>query len=622
MSLSPRRRPGVQCVAGGHARQIPTDLHEGDHWDYLSRHELEASVTAHGSRQQRREFGRHLLLRATDTRNILCAIENLTSEGAKAPGPNGVQLERLDKAERCQLARELGRAMREGIYRPGTVRRLQIPKTSGVGHRTLEIPNAEDKVAQRAIAQAIQPLLDPNLNELSFGFRPHRGRENALAMAELLTNRHNSWTWITQDLANAFTQVPHNRLGDVLRLRDIPADLTGLILRSVWNARRRGIPQGGPLSPILLNVYLDHSLDSPWRNQHPDLPLVRVADDLLVLGRNDQEAQNAHSALEQLTRNAAMPLKHPRHTAIRQLDQGQHADWLGYRLTMENRRLRTRLEPGSLLGLADSLESCHDEPHPTLRAADTVLGWLDQAGPTYPYEDQEDVIARIRETANTYAFDELPPDGELHETWRRAYARYRCIRHAYALSDRSSNHGDAGGSARQHRDSADSGRGCGAPHRGAPRPSFSDGFDLYTDGSCLGSHGIGGWAFVLEGPAPGQRLCQSGSALRATNNRMELTAIIEGLRAVPRPARVRVTTDSRYAYDGLVSRLASWRQHGWRRADGGRLANASLWRDLAELLEAHNVTLEWVRGHSGQGQNELCDSMATAAAHERQGLST
>ena len=150
----------------------------------------------------------------------------------------------------------LGRVLLDGTYRRGRVRRQPIPKSSGNGTRTLEIPDAEDKIVQRAVVQAIQPFLDPAFDERSFGFRPGLGARARLGLREAMTQQTGNWTWITEDIRDAFTQVPHRRLFDVLRRKGLDDAMLALIAEVIGNDRGRGLPQGGCLSPLLLNVYL------------------------------------------------------------------------------------------------------------------------------------------------------------------------------------------------------------------------------------------------------------------------------------------------------------------------------------------------------------------------------
>lgn len=134
---------------------------------------------------------------------------------------------------------------------------------------------------------------------------------------------------------------------------------------------------------------------------------------------------------------------------------------------------------------------------------------------------------------------------------------------------------------------------------------------LFTDGACRGNPGPGGWAAILD--AKGRRRELSGAEPRTTNNRMELRAVIEGLRALRRPCEVEVWTDSRYVVDGMSSWLEAWKRRGWRTAAGRAVKNEDLWRELDRLAERHRVSWHWVRGHDGHPENERCDRLANEA---------
>src|SRR5215208_3746499 len=135
----------------------------------------------------------------------------------------------------------------------------------------------------------------------------------------------------------------------------------------------------------------------------------------------------------------------------------------------------------------------------------------------------------------------------------------------------------------------------------------------YTDGACIGNPGPGGWA-ALVASAEGVREL-SGGAPETTNNRLELTAVIEALRAVPADAGLRVVTDSQYVMNGITRWLAGWRKRGWRTATGSAVLNRDLWEALAALV-GPRVTWEWVRGHTGHAGNERVDALARARARE------
>jgi ribonuclease HI len=139
---------------------------------------------------------------------------------------------------------------------------------------------------------------------------------------------------------------------------------------------------------------------------------------------------------------------------------------------------------------------------------------------------------------------------------------------------------------------------------------------LFTDGACSGNPGPGGWAYILQHPASGQTLDASGAESATTNNRMELTGVIEGLASLRRPCRVELITDSQYVAKGVAEWLPKWKSQGWKRKEGGRfkpVLNVDLWQRVDELVARHDVTVTHVLGHNGHPENEACDRMAVAA---------
>jgi len=141
------------------------------------------------------------------------------------------------------------------------------------------------------------------------------------------------------------------------------------------------------------------------------------------------------------------------------------------------------------------------------------------------------------------------------------------------------------------------------------------GIQLYCDGACSGNPGPGGWGALLRFGAHEREL--SGGAAQTTNNRMELTALLEGLRALKEPCHVTVTTDSSYVANGLNKGWAKdWQRRGWVKSDRKPALNADLWAALLEETARHEVSVCWVRGHSGHPENERCDRLAVAEAQK------
>ncbi len=139
---------------------------------------------------------------------------------------------------------------------------------------------------------------------------------------------------------------------------------------------------------------------------------------------------------------------------------------------------------------------------------------------------------------------------------------------------------------------------------------------LFTDGGCSGNPGRGGWAYLLQHPATGKQIERSGGERETTNNRMELSAVIEGLSALKKPSCVQVFTDSVYVGKGISEWMTKWKANGWRRKEGKRMVavkNEDLWRRLDELLQTHEIRYTRVAGHSGHPENERVDQLAVAA---------
>lgn len=138
---------------------------------------------------------------------------------------------------------------------------------------------------------------------------------------------------------------------------------------------------------------------------------------------------------------------------------------------------------------------------------------------------------------------------------------------------------------------------------------------IYTDGACSGNPGPGGWAALLR-YGQHEKLI-TGAASRTTNNRMELRAAVEALRALKRPCRVDFYTDSEYLRKGISEWLPRWQARGWRTAKRKRVRNQDLWKALWEEVQEHEVVWHWVEGHAGQPENERVDRAARRAMRER-----
>lgn len=132
--------------------------------------------------------------------------------------------------------------------------------------------------------------------------------------------------------------------------------------------------------------------------------------------------------------------------------------------------------------------------------------------------------------------------------------------------------------------------------------------DIYTDGACSGNPGPGGWGAILRTGAHEKELF--GGEADTTNNRMELMAVIEALRALKRPVKARVHTDSQYVQKGISEWISGWKRRGWKTADKKPVKNVDLWQALDTEASRHEVEWLWVRGHNGHPENERADALA------------
>jgi ribonuclease HI len=138
--------------------------------------------------------------------------------------------------------------------------------------------------------------------------------------------------------------------------------------------------------------------------------------------------------------------------------------------------------------------------------------------------------------------------------------------------------------------------------------------EIYTDGACKGNPGPGGWGVLLRYGRHEKQLY--GGEAETTNNRMELTAVIQGLQGLKRTSKVCIVTDSQYVKNGITQWIHNWKRNGWRTAGKQPVKNADLWRQLEREVAKHEIEWRWVKGHSGHPENELADQLANRGIEE------
>lgn len=138
--------------------------------------------------------------------------------------------------------------------------------------------------------------------------------------------------------------------------------------------------------------------------------------------------------------------------------------------------------------------------------------------------------------------------------------------------------------------------------------------EIYTDGACRGNPGPGGWGALMRSGDHEKELW--GGEAHTTNNRMEMTAVIESLKALKRPSEVVLTTDSQYVRKGITEWIEGWKRKNWQTAARKPVKNADLWREIDSLASKHTIEWRWVKGHSGHAENERVDELANRGIDE------
>jgi RNA-directed DNA polymerase len=268
------------------------------------------------------------------TKTLAAGFAQVFANGG-APGVDGMTVEAFGK----RLAEEIHQlqiAWQAGTYRPDAVKRVWIPKPGSTEQRPLGIPTVRDRVVQAALRLVLEPIFECDFHEHSYGFRPGRSAQQAagVVLAHLKADR---LVVVDVDLKAFFDSIPHERLLDAVRRRVTDGrvlDLIGLFLTAgVMEGLRlttpeAGTPQGGVISPLLANIYLD-DLDHQMAKR--GRVMVRYADDFVILCQNADEATSALADVQQWTANAGLTL-HPTKTRIVDLHEaGAWFDFLGYR---------------------------------------------------------------------------------------------------------------------------------------------------------------------------------------------------------------------------------------------------------------------------------------------------
>lgn len=364
----------------------------------------------------------------TDPRNIRNALRDLLDK------PRSQHEEKaweelnhhfFDKAERFSIQ------LRAGRYRKRRERVVEKIKANG-GTRQIVVQAPIDRVIDRAFARILGPVLDSTFQRNSFAYRPGLGCWHSIKRARRLIKQGVRF-WVSCDVRNAFGSVSLPRLLDIFKSRLPDDDLNEIVSKRLSGSPVQGLRQGSPLSALLLNLYLDHLLDRPWRRSHPDCPLIRYADDILIACRSKQEAIQCYRDLLEMLRPHGMKPKEPEGQAVIELEQ-EEVPYLGFLLSIEDGILTTRIAPRSYNNLRCNLleEDVHckkNDPQIKKDLTRCVLNWINYYGPAYAAEDRSSVYCTaLRIMTELGKAAEMPRRKKFNSIWRTAYERYRQLR--------------------------------------------------------------------------------------------------------------------------------------------------------------------------------------------------
>jgi RNA-directed DNA polymerase len=264
--------------------------------------------------------------------NLQSAFKEVWRNGG-SPGADAQTVAHFKRHAPAELAR-LHEQLRDGTYRPQPVRRAWIAKPGSNERRPLGIPAVRDRIVQAALRHVLEPIFETEFAGESYGFRPGRGAKDALRRVDTLLKAGHVWV-VDADLKSYFDTIPHERLLTLVKARVADGRVLALVesfLRAGvleenkgWQPTERGTPQGGVISPLLANIYLDpldHQMAAAWA-------MVRYADDFVILCRSEAEAHAALDAVKTWVKEAGL-LLHPEKTRIVNANAPGGFDFLGY----------------------------------------------------------------------------------------------------------------------------------------------------------------------------------------------------------------------------------------------------------------------------------------------------
>jgi len=390
----------------------------------LISYQLDVKFWARIKKKQMHEHCQSLLKAVANPRMLAIAIDDI---GRKRIMKEDVELASIPNFYPWELLREIQKRVLNGSFRRGKYTKHKIPKPGKKGFRTIEVPPDATRIVARNLSNLLTPLLDPDFYDFSMGFRPKRSPAHCLAAARSMIER-GMHHMVACDIRDAFGTIPKKRMLQILSSRLHQSTVMGLIEELLDRSRKRGIPQGLSLSPICLNVYLDHLLDHWWGENFPDTMLVRYADDLAVFCDTQQTASDCFAALRSRIETIGMQIKESPHEAIYDLASGDRVNWIGSSVRWANGKMRVGVNETSWCKLEASLlerKFKHDkgESLTDFEIASIGYQWLTQKAPGISEAQVPVVAEQIRQLADHCGLDMTEfTDEDAEEAWQSGRA--------------------------------------------------------------------------------------------------------------------------------------------------------------------------------------------------------
>jgi hypothetical protein len=334
----------------------------------------------------------------------------------------------LDHHARCNRFRHLQKWLRDRVYQPGKTRKVCIPKFP-TGKRTIQIANFDDRVVAKAAQIILDPLIDPTLHVCCFGYRPGSSRFHALARLDRYLTEGYRYAVIV-DIRKAFDRIPHGQLRETLRSRVPNEQFTNLVEALLGMGQSIGIPQGNALSPLMLNLYCDSRIDRPWGNKYASWPMIRYADDILILTRRRSMALQSLSALKRLVQSASLQLKDASEERVFDLRDYDGVNWLGNRIATDEWGVVTMLRSDESDRLAFKLRNQKKQDETDADIGRRLKQWARERGPAYGWGQRGHLIRIVREASKAAGVTPDVPQYSLLKCWQKGNERWLSIRNA------------------------------------------------------------------------------------------------------------------------------------------------------------------------------------------------